>query len=429
MEANVEKILIKKVRVIDPASPHHRQQVDILIENEQVKQVAENIEDDEARLLEQPNLHISPGWFDLRVNFCDPGREEREDIKSGINAAIAGGFTGVGLSPDTNPPIDSKADIEYVYQRSEGEPVNVYPYGSITRGLAGEEISEMYDMFQAGAVGFSNGKKPISNAAVSKLAMLYAKTFAPPLHLLPLDSNLSRGGQMHEGKSSTYLGLKGIPELAEEVSIMRDLHLADYAETGLHVMNISAASTVEILRSGKRDGCYLSADVAAANLLFNDEQLADYDTNYKLLPPLRGESDRRRLLEAVKQGFIKVITSDHSPVDIENKKCEFEQADWGMIGLQTLFGGLGTIRDELDLETLIACISIHPREVLNLECPRVEAGSWAEFTLFDPDQEWVFEKDMIESHSHNTPFIGRKMRGKPLGIINNGYLVWTGPEL
>lgn len=418
------KILVKKARIIDPLSPYHLAQKDILIENDLIKVIADNLTDDEARIVEHKNLHVSPGWFDLRANFCDPGHEEREDIESGIHAAIFGGFTGVGLSPQTSPAIDSKADIEYVYQQASGYPVNVLPLGSLSRNLEGEELSEMYDMFQAGAVAFSNGKKPVCNTALMKLALQYGKNFAPPIHVFPLDEPLARNGQMHEGQVSTYLGLKGIPALAEEVSMLRDLHLAEYAENGLHFMAVSAESTIKILQNAHRLGKVFTADVALPNLIFTDEALESYDSNLKTLPPLRAENDRQALIKALQEEVIQVITSDHTPVDIENKKCEFDHADFGMIGLESMFGALGTLRDVLSLEQIIKMIAINPRKVLNLEVPTLKEDSWAELTFFDPDQEWIFDREHIQSKSRNTPFIGKRLKGKALGIINNGMLVW-----
>lgn len=426
---NTDRILIRQARVIDPGSDYHQQVCDILIEEDRIARIAEHIDEDQVKVISRPNLHISPGWFDLRVNFHDPGHEEREDIETGMQAAIAGGFTAVGLSPDTDPVIDSKADIEYVYQRAADFPVDVYPFGSISKGMRGEELSEMYDMHQAGAVGFSHGKKPVTNAALLKLALQYARPFAPPLHLMPLEKSLSEKGQMHEGAESAYLGLKGIPEIAEEIALLRDLHLAEYAEAAVHFMSISSEKAVQLLRQAQGDKHRFTADVAVANLLFTDKELAEYDTNYKVLPPLRAEADRQALIRAIKDGVISVITSDHLPVDVENKKCEFDQADFGMIGLQTLFGALGSLSEELSLEEIINAIAINPRKVLQLEVPSIKEDSWAEFTLFDPNEEWSLEKNMIESRSHNSPFIGKKLKGRPLGIINNGMLVWLAGEL
>lgn len=420
------KLLVKEARIVDPNSPHHLTVKDIRIENDVVTAIGNGLSaDTDTKVIRHDNLHISPGWFDLRANFCDPGHEEREDIESGIHAAIFGGFTAVGISPETSPAIDSKADIEYIYQQSSGYPVNLFPYGSLSKGLFGEELSEMYDMFQAGAVAFTHGKKPLTNAALMKLALQYGKNFAPPVHVFAMDESLARNGQMHEGEISTYLGLKGIPELAEEVGLLRDLHLAAYAESSLHFMAVSSASAVRLLQNAHANGSAFTADVPVANLVLTESELEDYDTRYKTLPPLRSENDRLSLITALKEDIIQVITSDHTPVDIENKKCEFELADFGVIGLETMFGALGILLDnELEIGQIIEKIAINPRKVLNLQVPSVSEGSWAEFTFFDPDVKWTFTKDQIQSKSANSPFIGRELKGKSLGIINNGILVW-----
>lgn len=419
------KILIKQAKIIDPNSSHHLQVKDILIDNDVVAEIADNIDAKDAQVVEHPNLHISPGWFDLRANFCDPGHEEREDIESGIHAAIFGGFTGVAVSPETSPAIDSKAAIEYVYQRAEEFPVNVLPYGSLSKGLKGEELSEMYDMHQSGAVAFSHGKVPVANAALIKLALLYGKEFAPPIHVFSMDQSLAYKGQMHEGEVSTYLGLKGIPALAEEVTLLRDLHLSEYADNAIHFMAISSENGVSLLRNAHSLGKPFTADVALANLIFTDEALDTYDSNLKVSPPVRGAKDKAALIQALNEEIIQVITSDHTPVDIENKQCEFDLADFGMTTLESFFGALGNLRDEgLSLEQIIKCIAINPRKVLGMETPTVEENSWGEFTLFDPDQKWTFGKEHIQSKSKNTPFIGKELTGKPLGIINNNILVW-----
>lgn len=419
------KILIKQAKIIDPNSSHHLQVKDILIDNDVVTEIADNIDAKDAQVVEHPNLHISPGWFDLRANFCDPGHEEREDIESGIHAAIFGGFTGVAVSPETSPAIDSKAAIEYVYQRAEEFPVNVLPYGSLSKGLKGEELSEMYDMHQSGAVAFSHGKVPVANAALIKLALLYGKEFAPPIHVFSMDQSLAYKGQMHEGEVSTYLGLKGIPALAEEVTLLRDLHLSEYADNAIHFMAISSENGVSLLRNAHSLGKPFTADVALANLIFTDEALDTYDSNLKVSPPVRGSKDKAALIQALNEEIIQVITSDHTPVDIENKQCEFDLADFGMTTLESFFGALGNLRDEgLSLEQIIKCIAINPRKVLGMETPTVEENSWGEFTLFDPDQKWTFGKEHIQSKSRNTPFIGKELTGKPLGIINNNILVW-----
>ncbi len=417
-------ILIKKAKIVDPNSPFNQQVVDVWISNDQIVKIGKNLKVKADEIIDLKNIHLSPGWFDLRANFCDPGHEEREDLESGIHAAIFGGFTAVALSPDTYPSINGKAQIEYVYQKAEDFPVNVLPMGNISKNLEGKELSEMYDMFQAGAVGFSEAKNSLNNAALLKLALLYGKEFAPAPHIFCNESNLAKNGQMHEGVTSTTLGLKGIPALAEEISLLRNLHLAKYCECPLHIMGVASKEAVKILKQAQKDKITHSADVAWCNLLFTDKTTQNYDANYKVLPPLRSESDRKALVKAVINGHIKAITSDHSPVDIENKLCEFEQAQFGMIGLEAMFGALGLLREEgLTLEKIIECISINPRNILNLPVASISEGSWAELTLFDPDLEWAFEKEHIQSKSKNTPLIGQKLKGRALGIINKGMLV------
>lgn len=419
-----DKILIKRAHIVDPLSPHNGAVKDILIQNDIIKIIADEHTDADAHVVEADNLHISPGWFDLRVNFCDPGHEEKEDIESGTNAAVFGGFTAVGLSPETNPPLDSKASIEYVYQAADG-PVDVYPYGALSRGLEGKEISEMYDMYQAGAVAFTNGKEPVNNAALMRLALQYGREFAPAVHVLAMEDTIAQGGQMHEGKVSTLIGLKGIPELAEELGITRDLYLANYAESSIHFMSLSSSSALGILRNAKKAGADFTADVALSNLFYTDEDLKSYDTNLKTLPPIRSQKDQDELKKALKDDIIQVITSDHSPQNEENKRLEFDNASWGMIGLESFFGAVNSsCGDVLNLTGIIEKIAINPRKVLNLEVPVIKEGEMAEITFFDPDEEWTFDKEHIQSKSLNTPFIGRKLKGRALGIFNNSTLVW-----
>lgn len=425
MENNSNSIIIKQATIVDSTSPFNGQVKDILIENDQIIEISDAINPrGSAEIIEANDLHVSPGWFDIRVNFNDPGHEEKEDLESGVNAAIYGGFTAVGLSPETTPPINSKADIEYLYQKSEELPVNVYPLGAISKGLKGNELSEMHDMHQSGAVGFSHGKVPLSNSALMKLALQYNREIAPPLHVLSTDLNLGQG-HMHEGEVSTLLGLKGIPDLAEEVQILRDLHLAKYAEASVHFMGISSSSSLEVLKTAKEKGNHFTSDVALANLYFSDADLKEYDSNLKVMPPIRSEKDRMALIDALKEGLIDVITSDHTPQNIESKKCEFDMASFGMIGLESFFGALlKALDNQIELEKIIDLIAINPRKILNLPIPSIEVGSWAEMTLFNPGLEWIFSKEDIQSRSQNTPFIGQELKGKALGIVNKGYVVW-----
>lgn len=421
---NANKLLIKAARVIDPESEFHNKTVDILVAGELIEKIAPEIEDENAEIVKHKNLHVSPGWFDLRANFGDPGNEDKEDLDSGARSAIAGGFTAVGLSPDTDPVIDSKADIEYVYGKGDEYPLHIFPYGAFTRGLKGEELSEMYDMYEAGAVAFSHGRGTVTNSSVMKLALQYARNFAPYLHVQSFDEKIRHSGVMHEGAKSTWLGLKGIASLSEELGINRDLYLAEYAETGIHFQGVSSAQSVKILEKAKAENRLFSADVNMANLIFTDEDLENYDTNLKVFPPLRTQADRAALIEGLKSGVISAITSNHQPETIENKRCEFDLAEFGAAGIEAFFGALWhSLHSALSLEEFIKLIAHQPRKILGLDVPVIKVGAYAEMTLFDPDQEWQLTKDQLESKAANYAYLNRPLKGKALGIINKGAAV------
>jgi dihydroorotase len=420
----IKSILIRQATVVDKQSEHHLKVCDILIEKGQVKDIGPNLKQKAAVEIAEENLHISPGWFDLRANFRDPGTGDAEDFNSGASAAIAGGFTAVGLSPETEPVTDRKSDIEYVYKAADGLPLFVYPYASLSKNLDGQELSEMFDLHEAGAVAFSHGSRNIKNTALLKLAMLYAREFSPYLHLQAYDASIRASGVMHEGAQSTYLGLKGIPALAEELGVLQALHLSDYAQTGIHLQGISAGSTVALLRQAKADQRLYTADVNLANLVFTDEALAEYDTNLKVYPPIRSKKDKNDLLEALADGTLQVVTSNHEPHAIEAKRCEFDQAAFGAAGLQCFFGALwGATHSKIPLDRLVECISHNPREVLGLESPVVTKGSFAEFTLFNPDQEYRINSAELESQAANNPYQGLKLRGKAIATVVKGTLV------
>lgn len=419
---DTHRILIKKARIVDHRSEHHLMEKDLLLTGGRIKAIEDAIQAQSKDLVfERANLHVSPGWFDLRANFRDPGHEDKEDLRSGALAALRGGFTGVALSPATEPVLDTKADLEYIYRKSESSPVRLYPYGAFTKGLKGEELSEMYDMHQAGAVAFSDGGRSLSNSAVLRLALQYARNFAPPLHLRPADRSLGDLGVMHEGVQSTWLGLRGNPSLTETLGLSRDLLLAEYAETTVHFTGISAAESLDLIRKNA-DRC--TADINAVNLLFSDEDLAGYNTHLKLCPPLRTKADQLALIEALKDGTIKIICSDHQPQAIEDKQCEFDLAAYGAASLEGFFGALwARLHSELSLANFLPMISEYPRSILGLQTPKIETGARAEMTLFDPDKEWTLEKKEVESKGANQVLLGRKLRGRPLGIVQDETLI------
>lgn len=417
-------ILLKQVKIIDPGSPHHRQQMDVLISNEIIREIAPEITGSYDEEISRDNMHLSPGWFDLRANFREPGSGDQEDLMSGAAAAMAAGFTSVALMPDTEPPLDRKSDMESIYAQAESSPLHIFPYAAITQEMKGGELTEMYDLYQAGALAFNSGAAGLQNPTLLLLAMQYVREFAPALHLLPSEDHFRRKGLMHEGPASTRLGLPGIPALAEELDISRHLQLAHYAETGVHFMGISSSESLRLLRQARSDKQAFTADVNMANLIFSDEDLHNYDSNLKVYPPLRSSDDRQALYEALEDGLLTAIVSQHEPHRIEDKRCEFENAAWGMAGLECFFGALWpALQGKVSLDRFIACITQGPRAIVGLTNRGIEEGAYAELTLFDPDARWQMSAQQQQSRAANNPFIGQELQGRPLGIINKGVLV------
>jgi dihydroorotase len=412
-------ILIKQARVIDAGSAHNGKTVDILIEGGIISSIKSRISTEKnVKVIESENLHVSAGWLDMQANFCDPGFEHKEDLETGIRAAASGGFTGVAISSATNPPVHSKAQVQYIKKNTKDEIVDVYPVGAATHNREGKEISEMYDMQQAGAVAFSDDKNTISNAGILMRALLYSKNFGGLVMTHCDEKSISQDGQINEGVTSTKLGLKGIPALAEELMISRNIFLAEYTDAPIHIMNVSSEGSVNLIRDAKSKGLKVSASVNAYNLTLEDSLLNGFDSNYKLNPPLRTKADIEALRKGISDGTIDVITSDHRPQDIESKDVEFDHASNGMIGLETAFALLNSNKGKLKLDNIIASLTTKPREVLKLKPVHVKEGEPANLTLFDTDKEWTFEKKHIHSKSSNSPFIGTKFKGKVIGVIN-----------
>lgn len=419
---NSEQILIKKARLIEPQSEYHLQEVDLLLSDGILQKIAPEINEEGLETFSAENLHVSLGWLDLRAQFSDPGNEDREDIQTGSLAAWQGGFTSVALSPQTQPVADTKSAIHYVNRANEGSPVNLLPYGAFSRGTLGEELSEIYDMHKAGAIAFSNGNKAVKNSALMKLALLYNKDLGKALQVLSYDEALMLEGQMHEGSKSTWLGLKGIPEMSETISQNRDIRLAEYCQAPLHFMGISSAQSVALLRAAQADGQEISGDVNLMNLLFTDEDLDSYDSNLKVFPPLRSRVDKESLISALKEGVLKGICSNHQPRTIEEKRCEFDLAAFGAASLEGFFAALNAaLEDQMELSEIIYQISRAPREILKYqEDLRIEAGAAVELSFFNPSLEWNWEDIKPYSKAANYPFRGLKLKGKPLATYCKG---------
>ncbi|HEY1040224.1 MAG TPA: dihydroorotase [Bacteroidia bacterium] len=420
-------ILIKSAKIVDSSSGMNGKKVDILIERGIITEIKANIKNEKGyKTIESNELCVSPGWLDMQARFCDPGYEYKEDLSSGIKAAAYGGFTGVCVMPNTETALHTKSQIEYIVNKTKDQVVDVYPVGSLSQNREGKDLAELHDMKLSGAIAFSDDKRPVKDAGMLMRALQYASNVDALVIAFCDDKSISHGGQMHEGETSTRIGLKGIPALAEELMLQRNLQVLDYTEGKLHISNVSTKGSVDLLKKAKADERAVTASVAAHNLLLDDTKLADFDSNLKVNPPLRSKDD----LEALKRGLINntidVIVSDHTPEDVENKELEFDLASNGMIGLETSYAAANTAcHTKLSQDQLVEKLCHNPRKILGISVPQIEEGQEANITLFDPSMEWTFEKKHIQSKSKNTPFVGYKFKGKVIGIINKNEFVAT----
>ena len=348
--------LIKNATIIDANSPYHNQKKDILISEGKLEKIADSIpKKDHYKVLALENLHISCGWFDTSVSFGEPGFEERETIKNGLQVAAKSGFTSIALNANTNPVIDSKSDVEYLIHKAFNTATNLYPIGALTKESKGIEIAELYDMQQSGAIAFGDYNKPIENDNLMKIALLYVQNFDGLVLSFPKNNAIAGDGIANEGINSTKLGLKGIPALAEHLQIARDLFLLEYTGGKLHIPTISTAKSVALIKKAKKEGLQVTCSVAAHHLVLTDNELHGFDSNFKTNPPLRTKEDIKSLQKGIKSGDIDIITSDHNPIDIEHKKVEFSEAKDGLIGLESAFGAVNSV---LELEDFISCFNI-----------------------------------------------------------------------
>ncbi len=417
-------LLIKSATIVDPDTRLNGTKTDILIEDGRIKKIGKGlIAGDNISVVASDDLHVSIGWMDMQVCFNDPGLEHREDLQSGCAAAASGGFTAVACMSSSHTPTQSKSEVEYIKQKTKAYAVDVLPIAALSQDMEGKAMTEMYDLKNAGAVAFSDSKKPLKDTGLLSRSMLYAKGLNVPVIVYPEDVLLAGEAKINEGEMSTLLGMKGIPALAEEIMVARDIALAKYHETGLHFSTISTLKSVDLIRAAKQNGVAITCGVAVHNLVLNEGALVDFDSNYKVKPPLRASADVEALWKGLADGTIDIICSDHSPQDIESKEKEFEHAAYGMIGLESCYALLQTNNKNLSLAQLIDKLALAPRKILQLEIPKIAEGSIANLTLFSPTEKWIFEEKNIKSKSKNTPFIGAALIGRVIGIVNkNCYL-------
>jgi dihydroorotase len=415
------KLLIKSATIIDLSSPFHNKKQDILIENGKISKISKSIDNpNNYKEIRFDNLHISQGWFDTSVSFGEPGFEERETIENGLKTAAKSGFTDVAVNPNTYPVADNKSAIEFLKNKGNNSATSLHPIGSLTKKAESKDLAELFDMQNSGAIAFSDYNTPIENANLLKIALQYAQNFDALVLSFPQDNSIAQNGLVNEHINSTKLGLKGMPSLAEELQIARDLFLLEYTGGKLHIPTISTAKSVKLIKQAKKNGLNVTCSVAAHHLVLTDDELVHFDSNTKVLPPLRTVKDVKALIKGVKDGVIDIITSDHNPLDIEHKKVEYNTAKFGTIGLESLFGALNNV---VPLETLITCLTTNPKHRFGVKKTSINEGEKATFTLFNPNFEYKFTLDSILSTSNNAIFLNKKMNGKVYGIISNNKIV------
>jgi dihydroorotase len=410
------KVLIKKATILQPGQPDTVKK-DILIEDGIITNIARQIPEGNATVIESGNLHVSPGWMDIGAQAGQPGYEYRETINSLSQAARAGGYTSLAPFPRTNPPIQSRIEVEYLLQFNESMPVHLVPVGAVSQDLGGKDLTEINDMIHGGAAAFTDGRKNPLDASLLTRALEYVIPLESLIIDFPLDRSLTADGQMHEGKISTSLGLTGIPSVGEEIIVLRDIQLVEYTRSRLHFHALSAATSISHIQKAKAEKLPVTCDVSAMHLLLEDHDVGDFNSHVKVLPPFREAKDRKALIKAVRDGIIDHISSIHTPMEVETKECEFTYASFGSIGLETTFAAANTVlRFVMPLEEIVDKFCAGPRRILGVEVPQIRKGAQAEITLFDPDIEWTY-KGTQHSLSRNDALAGRSFTGKVIGTI------------
>jgi dihydroorotase len=412
-------LIIKQATLVHPQGPNHLKTTDILVENGIIKQLGHIIPQDADQVYEADNLHVSPGWFDTSVCLGEPGYEDRETLANGLLVAALSGFTGVAVQPNTIPVADNQSVIRLIKQASKNTATEAYPIGTLTKESAGKDMAELLDMQEAGAIAFGDYQKNLSNANLLKIALQYAQDFQALIIAFSMDEHLKGKGVVNEGITATRLGLKGIPGLAEEIMIARNLAILEYTGGQLHLPTLSTIGSLELVKKAKDKGLQVSCSVSISQLGLHDGVLDGFDTRYKLMPPLRDEATQNALRKAVKEGLMDCVTSDHNPMNIEHKKIEFDLAVDGSIGLESAFGVMNSL---FGLETTIQQL-INGRNIFGMNNPQLQEGATANLTLFNPEGQWTFEKQHILSKSKNAAFLGKEMKGKVYGVYNNQKLV------
>ncbi len=416
------KILLSNCSILQPEQKLSESGKDIFIEDGFIKQIgklSQNVIVD--KIIDLKGNYVVPGFFDMHVHLREPGREDEETITTGCNSAAHGGFTGIACMPNTEPAIDSAEVVKFIKEKSSGNLVDVFPIAAATLGRKSEVLSPIAELYETGAVGFSDDGSVIKTASILKRALEYAQIYNLPIIEHCEDESLG-GGIMNESINSTLLGLPPIPSIAEDLIVMRDIILAEYTKGKIHIAHISTKRSVQLVREAKSRGIRVTSEVTPHHFTLTDDLLKTYDTNYKMSPPLRTQEDVDEILLGLKDGTIDCIACDHAPHSLEEKEAEFEYAPNGIIGLETSVGlALSELyhKKVLSLEQLIYKFSINPRKILNQAVPQIREGEKANFTLLDPKEIWTVDINKFKSKSKNSPFDKRLLTGRSIGVINN----------
>ena len=409
-----KNLVLKNGTIIDP---HHKKTIhgDVWIKDVTIAGVGGFKAPKSSETVDCTGKVITHGFCDLHVHFREPGREDKETLQTGSLAAMAGGFTRVCVMPNTNPPLDSPESINFIREKAENCPIHIHPIGAVTKSQDGNDLTEMGLMHQEGAVAFSDDGLPIQDGAMMRIALEYATLMDVPIINHAEDVCLRAEGVMHEGRTSTHLGLPGNPDLAESAMVHRDLELAEFTGARLHVPHVSSAKAVHHIQEMKQKNNKVTAEVTPHHLFFNDDALTSFNTHLKVAPPIRTEKDRKALIQAVRDGIIDCIATDHAPHTIEDKETTFDLASFGMIGLESCFGAVHKVlvdQEGLQLEDVIALLTAKPRAIMGFDPDLFTLGRAAEINVIDADKEWTFEREHVRSRSINSPFYGESLKGK-----------------
>ena len=424
------KVVLRNVNLLHPEQKLNKKNVDILLTDGMITKIGKLSENEVkgSKEFDFKNKYVVPGLFDMHVHLREPGREDEETVVTGCNAAANGGFTSVACMPNTEPAIDSAEVIHLIQKEATKHLVDVYVIAAATVGRKGEIISPMAELYESGAVAFSDDGVAIKTATILKRALEYSKMYNLPIIEHCEDVTLA-GGAMNEGINSTLLGLAPLPSVAEDLIVMRDILMAEYTGGKVHIAHISTKRSVEMVREAKKRGVNVTAEATPHHFSLTDDSLKTYDTNMKMNPPLRTNEDVKAVIEGLKDGTLDCIASDHAPHSPEEKEAEFEFAPNGILGLETM---VGLVLSELyhkkilTLEQVIEKLSINPRKILNIPIPKFEEGEEANLTILDPDEVWTVDVSKFKSKSRNSPFNKKLLTGKPVGVINKKKIFYNG---